>query len=139
MFSQFHLESKITENGVKSVPFGTPLGDFLVLWGEISGDRKSVKNWSRNPVSRPCEFCRPGGPPALRTTSPTLQKGGTWTGGTPLRAARARWRIYVMWKIRKCVFLRMYSRLRHAAWPRHACKIQKCMFLKMYSRLRHAA
>ena len=28
----------------------------------------------------------PGGPPALRTASPTLQKGGKQIGGTPLRA-----------------------------------------------------
>ena len=86
---------KAIENGVQWVPFGTPLGGFFVVRGNFSGDRKSFKNRCRNRVSGPCGSCRPGGPPALRTSTPTLQKAGTWIGGTPLRAARARWRIYI--------------------------------------------
>ena len=38
--------------------------------GDFWGAKKSIEKTIENPVSRPCESRKPGGPPALRTNTP---------------------------------------------------------------------
>ena len=98
---------------LKNIGFGVPRAR---IWGHLGGrwsafgppgrhlgsifsGRRAIRKNDRKKVTRVIRTIpEPGGPPALRTNLPDPPSGLSGTTGdcsTPLRAARARWRIYI--------------------------------------------
>ena len=81
------------------MPLGSLWVSFWVVWGSLGGhfgDRKTDGKFGRKKVVRPDPpNFDTGGPPALRTLQIQGPRDVQGIGGTPLRAARARWRICI--------------------------------------------